>query len=78
MPVAAEQRQGVLPRQGRNPEVLRGDRAPAAFQFVANVGIVSGRSLVHGQHAAGREYFRQPSLIPRRVARVPPQPIWLA
>jgi hypothetical protein len=39
---------------------------------------VSGRSLVHGQHAAGREYFRQPSLIPRRVARVPPQPIWLA
>lgn len=71
MLVAAEERQAVLPGQGRNPDVVPGYRAAAAFQFVADLWIVSGRSFVHHQPSATRERFRQPSFIPRTVARLP-------
>lgn len=57
MLIAAEQRQGVLPRQGRNPKVITRDRAARLFQFVPNAGVMFGRSLVHNQHPAARDYF---------------------
>jgi hypothetical protein len=57
MPVAAEQGHGVLARQGRNPDVVPGYRVPAAFQFVADLGVSSCRSFVHDQEAATGEHF---------------------
>ena len=70
MLVAAQNRQSVLPRQGRDPDVIRRDRSADTLQFIADFGIVICGSFVDDKYATPSEERDEPSFMARPIPRL--------